>query len=181
MLTGDRNMTVTPVGHGLRRCKRCSEAFRVTHGNQKLCGACRMGRTSSPLWGNRGATFGVRRCDRCWREYVARTENQRYCGPRCRWLARSRNETALYANPRHRGTRRTLAPLVATGTVRCARGPACRFPEMVDGELVGGLIRAGEPWHLGHPDGESVGGPEHVLCNTSAPSRLRSQRKRGAW
>jgi hypothetical protein len=172
---------VTPVGHGLRRCKRCSEAFRVTHGNQKLCGACRMGRTSSPLWGNRGATFGVRRCDRCWREYVARTENQRYCGPRCRWLARSRNETALYANPRHRGTRRTLAPLVATGTVRCARGPACRFPEMVDGELVGGLIRAGEPWHLGHPDGESVGGPEHVLCNTSAPSRLRSQRKRGAW
>lgn len=72
-----------------------------------------------------------------------------------------------------------MAPLVASGLVRCARGAACRRREFVDGELVGGLILAGEQWHLGHPDGESVGGPEHVACNTGAPSRLRGSARRG--
>jgi hypothetical protein len=43
---------------------------------------------------------------------------------------------------------------------------------------VGGLIEPGERWHLGHPDGESVGGPEHVRCNTGAPSRLRARVQR---
>lgn len=72
-----------------------------------------------------------------------------------------------------------MAPLVASDLVRCARGAACRRREFVDGELVGGLILAGEQWHLGHPDGESVGGPEHVACNTGAPSRLRGSARRG--
>ena len=66
-------------------------------------------------------------------------------------------------------------PIVATGLVRCARGGACRRAELVDGELVGGFILPTERWHLGHPDGESVGGPEHVKCNTGAPSRLRAK------
>jgi hypothetical protein len=55
----------------------------------------------------------------------------------------------------------------------------CRFAEMVDGVLIGGFIRPGEEWHMGHPDGESVGGPEHVKCNTGAPSRLAARRRRG--
>ena len=91
-------------------------------------------------------------------------------------FGRARDD-AKYARPEHRGTRRRLAPVVASGLVRCARGAACRRRELVDGELVGGLIRAGERWHLGHADGESVGGPEHVACNTGAPSRLRAKRR----
>jgi hypothetical protein len=62
---------------------------------------------------------------------------------------------------------------------KLARGAACRRAEWIEGELVGGVIEAGERWHLGYPDGESVGGPEHVRCNTSAPSRLRRRVKRG--
>ena len=69
--------------------------------------------------------------------------------------------------------RRRLTTAVATGRVRCARGAACKRAEYVDGELVGGFILPTERWHLGHPDGERVGGLEHVACNTGAPSRLR--------
>jgi hypothetical protein len=90
-------------------------------------------------------------------------------------------DEAKYRRPEHQGTRRRLAPLVAQGWVRCARGAGCRRAEIVDGTIVGGLIEPGEKWHLGHPDGESVGGPEHEACNTGAPSRLRAQwRRRGA-
>jgi hypothetical protein len=56
--------------------------------------------------------------------------------------------------------------------VRCARGAACRFAE---GGL-GGLIRPGQAWDLGHADGESVGGPEHRECNRGAPQRLKGWR-----
>jgi hypothetical protein len=161
---------------GYRLCKRCSRPFRVIHGNQKLCGDCRNGR---PPGLRRGLvrTFGERRCDRCWRTYVALAENQRYCGPRCRGLARARDD-AKYANPIHRGGRKRWAPAVATGLVRCARGSRCRRAELVDGELVAGLILPGERWHLGHPDGDSVGGPEHEACNSGAPSRLRARARR---
>jgi hypothetical protein len=62
---------------------------------------------------------------------------------------------------------------VATGQVRCARGRACRFAE---GEL-GGLIDPTAPWDLGHPDAENrFGGPEHRVCNRSAPQRLKARR-----
>ena len=113
-------------------------------------------------------TFGERRCARCWREFQAVAENQRFCSPRCRWLARQRDE-AKYARPAHRGTRKRLAPIVAQGWVRCARGAACRRAEFVDGALLGGFIEPGEAWHLGHPDGESVGGPEHVALQYRRP------------
>jgi hypothetical protein len=158
-------------------CSRCSKDFFASHGNQTICGSCKVGR---PAGLRRGVTrtFGQRRCDRCWREFVAVAEHQRFCSPRCRWLARRRDE-AKYARPEHRGTRKRLAPLVAQGWVRCARGAACKRAEPVGGELVGGVIRPGERWHLGHPDGESVGGPEHVACNTAAPSRLRARAKLG--
>ena len=91
-------------------------------------------------------------------------------------FGRARDD-AKYARPEHRGTRRMLAPVVASGSIRCARGAACRRREEVDGEFVGGLIRAGERWDLGHPDGESPGGPEHASCNRGAPSRLRAKRR----
>jgi integrase len=71
-------------------------------------------------------------CERCARPYMARAEHQRYCSSRCRYRARYRDERALYANARHRGTRQAWAPRVATGRVRCARGAACSRAELVD-------------------------------------------------
>jgi hypothetical protein len=163
---------------GMKPCSRCGDLFRVSHGNQRLCGQCRVGR---PVGLRRGLTrtFGVRQCELCGREFMALAENQRFCSPRHRWLSRRRVDRALYANPEHRGARARLLPVVASGVVRCARGAACRRAELVDGELVGGLISPTEQWHLGHPDGESRGGPEHVACNTGAPQRLRAARRSG--
>jgi hypothetical protein len=43
---------------------------------------------------------------------------------------------------------------------------------------LGGFIRPGEKWQLGHADGESIGGPEHVACNAGAPSRLLAEKKK---
>ena len=54
---------------------------------------------------------------------------------------------------------------------RSARGAACKFAE---GDL-GGFIEPHTPWDLGHPDGESSGGPEHSGCTRSAPARLRTK------
>jgi hypothetical protein len=156
-----------------RPCKRCGGRFYPHSGRVRLCPDCRVGRR----WHPAGTTFGRRRCDRCGRDSQARAQTQRYCSRRCGSKARQRAEKLLYNNPVHRGTRRALVPAVATGTVRCARGAYCKFAEWVDGEQVGGFIRPGEPWHLGHPDEESAGGPEHRRCNTGAPSRLRARRR----
>ena len=53
----------------------------------------------------------------------------------------------------HQQIRARLAPIVATGTARCAR---CSE-----------FIRAGEPWDLGHDDLDVTryAGPEHRGCN----------------
>jgi hypothetical protein len=67
--------------------------------------------------------------------------------------------------------RQRLVPLVNGGGVRCARGAFCEYAELIEGVLVGGLIHAGEAWDVGHPDGESVGGPEHAVCNRRAGTR----------
>jgi hypothetical protein len=67
-----------------------------------------------------------------------------------------------YGTP-HRRLRRQLAPIVATGTVRCAR---C-------GELIG----ARERWDLGHLDGgapDEYQGPEHVRCSRATVSHARA-------
>ena len=153
----------------VKACSGCRRGFYPSHGNQKFCGACRArGRLGT-------RTYGCRVCDYCGRLFVALAPHQRWCTPSCRYRGRVRDATALYANPQHRGTRERLAPLVATGTVRCARGGACREATLVEGRLVGGLIRPGQAWHLGHPDGESAGGPEHAACNSSAPMRLRKR------
>jgi hypothetical protein len=55
--------------------------------------------------------------------------------------------------------RRRLEPLVAAGMVRCAR--------------CGELIVPGEPWDLGHDDGDRrfYTGPEHRACNRATSGR----------
>jgi hypothetical protein len=56
----------------------------------------------------------------------------------------------------HRALRKRLAPLVASGQMRCAR--------------CGGVIHPGEPWDLGHADGSRTRyhGAEHAACNRGA-------------
>lgn len=85
-----------------------------------------------------------------------------------------RTDHDLRYGTRHRRLRAQLAPLIAAGGVRCARGAECKWRELVDGEIVGGLIRAGQPWDLGHMDGAdpfSYQGAEHAACNRSTSRR----------
>jgi len=65
--------------------------------------------------------------------------------------------------PQHQKLRRSWAPRVASGTVRCARGAQCLFA--VDG--VAALIAPTEGWDLGHDDLDRsrYTGPEHQRCN----------------
>jgi hypothetical protein len=65
---------------------------------------------------------------------------------------------------RHQALRRQLAPLVATGQVRCAR--------------CGELIPPGAPWDLGHDDHDRrvYVGAEHRRCNRATASRRRRRR-----
>lgn len=71
----------------------------------------------------------------------------------------------------HQQMRRALAAKVAAGTVRCARGPACKFA--VNG--VAGLILPGQDWDLGHDDHDRsrYTGPEHAACNRATNGRKR--------
>ena len=117
-------------------------------------------------------TVETRLCAFCRAPFVARSHNQRYCCSAHTYQARRRDERELYGQSKR--LRRRLMPTVATGTVRCARGAACSFAVVVGGRLVGGLIQPGQRWDLGHPDAESVGGPEHAHCNRAAPARLRA-------
>ena len=159
--------------NGYRPCKRCGQLFRAMHGNRRLCGQCRNGGTRL-AYGRQ--SFGVRFCHACGRQFVAHAAHQRFCGGGCERIGNAAKARALYASPQHRGRRRSLVPLVATGTVRCAAGAYCRYAELVEGQLVGGFILPGTPWDLGHPDDESVGGPEHAACNRARPMRRRRVR-----
>jgi hypothetical protein len=75
----------------------------------------------------------------------------------------------------HRKLRERWAPIVATGTVRCARGADCFY---ADGR-VGGFIAPGDPWDLGHDDVDrwAYRGPEHRRCNRATAGRRRFSRR----
>ncbi len=148
----------------LKTCAGCGKSFYPKHGNQRYCRPDHRG-TGRKLGFTPALNLAPRFCDHCGGEFKPKVANQRFCSLRCQRLGRSRLERQLY---RRQGARRArLRPMVATGRVRCARGAACKYA--VAG--VGGLIAPGQAWDLGHPDGESVGGPEHAVCNRGAPSR----------
>ena len=149
----------------------CGQLFRAMHGNQLYCSGCRSRRGRSLVRYGVGVVFGRRVCVACGRVYEARAENQRFCSQRCKDRAKPATVKAKYARPSHRLGRRAWAQAVASGVVRCAK-----WAELVDGELVGGIIRG--HWDLRHPDGESVGGPECRECNRAAPSRLAAMARR---
>jgi hypothetical protein len=81
---------------------------------------------------------------------------QRYCTDCARAYEQRRGTRQQRGyDAQHDAMRRRLAPLVATGTVRCWR---CRE-----------LITRDEPWDLGHTDDRTAyAGAEHTDCNRSA-------------
>ena len=79
------------------------------------------------------------------------------------------NKNALEPKPTayaqaHRAKRKALAPAVAVGLYNCAR--------------CGERIEPGEPWDLGHCDGDGLryAGPEHRRCSR-ATGRHRKERE----
>ena len=157
----------------IRRVCACGAAFYARSGKQKFCSlGCPARRGSRP---SKFAALDVpeRWCERCGRPFVPRALNQRFCSKGCRYAAR-RYPSQRY-DGLHKRRRAIAAELVAEGDVRCARGAGCRFAELVDGVLVGGLILPWQRWDLGHPDGQSVGGPEHRECNRATAGRRRGR------
>jgi hypothetical protein len=69
--------------------------------------------------------------------------------------------------PAHKALGKRWAREVAAGVVACAR--------------CGRWIAPGEPWDLGHVDGDRsrYAGPEHVRCNRATASRRK--RRRVIW
>jgi len=80
---------------------------------------------------------------------------------------------------KHQRLRKQQKRRVATGTVRCARGAACKRAEHVNGVLVGGLIHPAEEWDLGHDDRDRTRytGPEHSSCNRATKSHQPPRRR----
>ena len=85
-----------------------------------------------------------------------------------------------YDNPHHRGLRASLVALVSRGIVRCARGADCKYAVEVAGKLVGGFIKPGQAWDLGHDDRlpGRYAGPEHAECNRATAGRRRRTSRR---
>lgn len=178
---------------GSKCCQRCGRNF-VTTGNRQLrCPPCRRAhdqeraqRTSSGR-GFPGFVPEQRECRACGRAFIARVPQQRFCSQFCRRrMPRSESAEArhrvVYDSNHHR-RRKAAEQAVASGGVRCARGAACVYAEEIDGVLVGGIIHPGQPFDLGHVDGDPLryAGPEHRRCNrrTSAHKKARETMQRG--
>lgn len=73
----------------------------------------------------------------------------------------------------HRRLREQWAPLVAQGTVTCARHSLgqCQLADRPEGPL----ILPGERWQLDHVDGDKTRylGPSHSECNQATAGRRR--------
>ena len=80
---------------------------------------------------------------------------------RARDKARGTRQSRGYG-PKHDRLRAKWAPLVAAGTIACAR--------------CGSTIEAGSPWDLGHDDDDRTRyvGPEHRGCNRAVASRRKT-------
>lgn len=164
----------------MRVCDGCGREYSPRSGKQRFCSLRCPGRgVPDRPRGFVPSRWPERECARpgCDRRFVPKVQNQTFCCEVCRLVARRPLQRLLYGEG-HVARRRRWRPVVAAGGVRCARGAACRFAAFVDGQLVGGFIRPGQRWDLGHPDGESTGGPEHAACNRAAPSRRRRRGKR---
>lgn len=159
----------------LTQCSKCSRGFYAYHGNQTLCSSCKAARKPAQWW--QVEAYGKRECARCRREFQPLSANQKFCSRRCKELVRAPEIRRRYIVSSHRRSRQIVAPAVASGLVRCARGSHCKYAEWLDGVLLGGFIQVGQLWDMGHADSESPGGPEHRSCNRAAPSRLRAKRK----
>ncbi|MBS45307.1 MAG: hypothetical protein CMH83_19485 [Nocardioides sp.] len=72
----------------------------------------------------------------------------------------------------HQTARSAWAPIVATGTVECRRGPACRAPAL--------LIAPDDEWDLGDPDAacDAPRAPEHRQCNRATATWRRAAGRR---
>jgi hypothetical protein len=159
----------------MRVCDGCGREYSPKSGKQRFCSLRCPGRgVPDRPRGFVPLRWPERECVRpgCGQRFVPKVENQTFCCEVCRLVARRPLQQLLY-DMGHQARRRRWRTAVAAGGVRCARGAACRFAE---GEL-GGFIRPGQRWDLGHPDGESAGGPEHWVCNRGAPSRLRQRKE----
>lgn len=96
-------------------------------------------------------------------------------GRRCRACKIAAPARPVYGAD-HRRRRKLVGQLVAGGRVRCARGAACKFAELVDGRRLGGFIKRGEAWDLDHrDDGAGYLGATHAICNRAAGSAVREQ------
>jgi hypothetical protein len=159
----------------MRICEGCGRAYVPRSGKQRFCaircpGRGRAARPRGFVPSTGPSRMPERVCARpgCGVLFQPAVANHVFCSAVCRELARRPLERELYADQKR--SRAAWVGMVASGGVRCARRAYCRFAD--EGGL-GGFIRPGQLWDLGHPDAESVGGPEHRECNRSGPSRLR--------
>jgi hypothetical protein len=158
----------------IKTCVRCGRRYTRMSNRQRFCSPeCRFSYVPRAA-----TTFGERSCQQCSGLFEAQQPHHVFCSAACRYRARPSDHSSRYNDPAHRNGRKAWESAVAGGRIRCARGAACCYAEPVDGRKVGGIVKPDEPWHLGHADGESVGGPEHVRCNAGAPSRLPAKNQK---
>ena len=167
------------------RCRECDGP--VPNGHRWYCDQCRArirARRRARVRKGRGWNGFVpesRRCagPGCTVTFVAHAPHAKFCSNVCHERARRRANPELRGyDSEHRRLRKSWEPRVAGGRVRCARGADCECAEVVAGVRVGGLIRPGDLWDLGHDDLDRSRyvGPEHARCNrqTAKHRKLRA-------
>jgi hypothetical protein len=172
-----------PIELRCGRCRRIDDESAFSRDATRPSGRCRICKLCEAERERPARTVDVRLCATgCGRPAI--TTRHRYCG-QCRQEAYARQSKLALLRERdrrrpsttergygasHVATRRRLAPIVATGEVCCAR--------------CGQRILAGEPWDLGHVDGDRTryAGPEHRRCNRATALHVaRARRTSRSW